>query len=109
MFRLIAVTLVSAYALLAVTGPGPTVAPQQDTGLGFAQAPAPRLQVGQIYRVRTSVSLRHAADPMALAAGPLATGASVVVVATTAQGYAQVRDADGRTGYVPAAALTTAL
>lgn len=109
MFRLIAAALVSAYALLALTGSEQHTVTQQAGMMAITRRPAPTLQVGSNYLVTAPVGLRNEAHDNAAALAHLTAGAPVLVLSSAPQGYARVRDDAGRTGYVPAAVLSEAL
>lgn len=109
MFRLIAAALVLAYAVLALTGSTSSSADPQTGIMAMQRAPARDLRVGSSYVVAAPVRLRqqpgHDQEPLAR----LGPGAAVIVLSGAPSGFAQVRDDAGRTGYIPAAALSEAL
>ena len=109
MFRLIAAALVLAYAVLALTGSAPSPADPQAGIMAMQTAPARDLRVGSSYVVAAPVRLRqqpgHDQEPLAR----LGPGAAVIVLSGAPSGFAEVRDDAGRTGYIPAAALSEAL
>lgn len=129
MFRLLAIALVSTFALLGVMGTvsdqettsGPaqmSLAGQPEAGwvwtdtaeTGPAQAGviavgAPVLQSGSRYITASEARLRRQPRPDATVMTELAPGAPVTVVRDLPGGFAEVQSADGLIGYLPAAVL----
>ena len=102
MFRLIAIALVPAFALLGLMG-ADAAAPYRGAGLvGLAPAASVRPSVV----TTTKVQLRTVPKLSGEVIGVIEPGVRVVVLAGGPQGFMMVRDDAGRQGYVPTSDLT---
>lgn len=107
MFRAIALSLVSAFGLLAVIGPEGDLKAAGATPVGHTLA-GNGFQPGGRYVVQAPTGLLSAPGPGAMATSRLIRGTPVLVLGTASEGLVRIRDHVGQTGYVPATRLAAA-
>ncbi|WP_246026534.1 SH3 domain-containing protein [Paracoccus luteus] len=115
MFRVIALSLVALFGLLALLGtewtgsPAPTLSAGVLPGIGLpaaTPAPAPAAGLPTLYVAgpRSGIFARPARDAALVRDVP--QGEPLYPLGDTRDGFVEVRDAQGRVGYVPAVHLS---
>lgn len=106
MFRMIAIALISTFALLGVMA-GDGGAPGAASANRSSHLSPPEVMVGSSYVVASPAILMRSPEPTAETLTELGMGSHLLLLGRAAQGFARVRDpASGHTGYIDASALS---